>query len=125
MHDTNRPTGHHAQVARKPQQYRGGSFIEIGTPSSVARVSGPLVGEESDSYPAVASLNARWRIIACTNSIQWILQQRRGGDRWRGRYFYRTREALVRGAREHAGQVGGDALVVLLRLPERFPEAAQ
>jgi len=57
MHDTNRPTGHHAQVARKPQQYRGGSFIEIGTPSSVARVSGPLVGEESDSYPAVASLS--------------------------------------------------------------------
>jgi hypothetical protein len=82
------------------------------------------LGEETDDYPTVAVLNATWRVIACRQSIQWILQRRRGGpNHWRGQYFCRTREVLVRCAREHAGQIGGDALVVLLRLPEWFPEA--
>ena len=55
--------------------------------------------------------------------MQWILQ-RRQGKQWRGYWFCRTREALIRGAREHAGPIGGDALVILLRLPEHYPEAA-
>jgi hypothetical protein len=52
-------------------------------------------GEESDSYPAVANLNDRWRVIACGAGIQWILQRRRG-DHWVGYWFCRTREALPR-----------------------------
>jgi hypothetical protein len=85
---------------------------------SVARVSGRLLGEESDHYPVIAQLNDRWRVIACKNSIQWILQRRRGGvDHWRGYWFCRTREALLRGAREHASPIDGVALAVLLRLP--------
>jgi hypothetical protein len=89
----------------------------------VATVCRALPGEKSAGYPAVVVLNARWRIIACAHSIQWILQRRRGGtDSWRGRWFCRTREALIRGAREHAGEIGGAELALLLRLPERFPE---
>jgi hypothetical protein len=90
-----------------------------------ARVPVAPLGEEADDYPTIAVLNNRWRVIACRNLIQWILQNRRGGpNHWRGRYFCRTREVLVRCAREHAGPIGGDALASLLRLPERFPEAS-
>lgn len=89
--------------------------------SLINRVSGRVRGEESGSYPVIANLNDRWRVVACSAGIQWILQRRRG-DRWDGYWFCRTREALVRGARKHAGEIGGVALVTLLRLPERFPE---
>ena len=40
-------------------------------------------------------------------------------SRWRSRYFCRTRAGLIACAREYAGPIGGDALVILLRLPER------
>jgi hypothetical protein len=89
--------------------------------SPINRVSGRVRGEESGSYPVIANLNDRWRVVACSAGIQWILQRRRG-DHWVGCWFCRTREALVRGARKHAGEIGGVALVTLLRLPERFPE---
>jgi hypothetical protein len=91
--------------------------------SSATALQSPFQGEESDTYPVVARLNARWRVIACAQSIQWILQRQCGG-RWRGCWFCRTREALVRGARERAGGITSAALVILLRLPERFPEGA-
>jgi hypothetical protein len=86
-----------------------------------ARLPGPPWGEENDTYPVVASLNDRWRVIVCKNSIQWVLQQRRGGrNHWRGRSYCLTREALIRCSHEHAGTIAGDALVILLRLPERI-----
>jgi hypothetical protein len=93
-----------------------------GGKSSVTHVSGRIRGEESESCPVIARLNDRWRVVACKNNIQWILQVRRG-NRWHGKYFFRTREGLVLLAREYAGEISGDALVILLRLPERFPEA--
>jgi len=92
-----------------------------GGKSSVTRVSGRIRGEESESYPVIARLNDRWRVVAC--NIQWILQLRRG-NRWHGKYFFRTRGGLVLLAREYAGEIHGDALVTRLRLPERFPEGA-
>lgn len=99
----------------------------IGWPgfSHASHLKNPTWGEASDSYPTVAVLNDRWRVIRCRTSIQWILQKRRGGSSsWRNRYFCRTREGLIQCAREYAGEIGGDALVILLRLPERFPEGA-
>jgi hypothetical protein len=93
--------------------------------SSTGHVPVAPRGEENDTYPVVASLNSRWRVIVCKNSIQWILQRRRSGpDSWRGRSFCSTREALVRCAREHAVDIAAAALVTLLRLPERFGGAA-
>jgi hypothetical protein len=93
--------------------------------SPVAHLSGHRLGEESDDYPTIARLNDRWRVIVCKHSIQWILQRRRGGaNHWRGYWFCRTREALIRGAREHAGQIDGISLAILLRLPERIGGAS-
>jgi hypothetical protein len=92
--------------------------------SSVSVLSAAPPAEKSDAYPRVITvLNPKWRVIVCRNALQWILQCRQGKT-WRGYWFCRTREALVRGAREHAGPIDGAALVTLLRLPERFPEAA-
>jgi hypothetical protein len=92
--------------------------------SAVATVSVAALAEESDTYAhVVVRLNNQWRVISLRDGIQWALQIR-GGRRWRNRYFFRTREALIRFAREHARPLGGEALVVLLRLPDRFPEAA-
>ena len=81
--------------------------------------------EESDDYPrVVARLNDRWRVIECAGGIQWVLQRtagrRHGRPRWDGRSFCCTREALIGCVREHAGEIDGLALAVLLRLPERI-----
>jgi hypothetical protein len=85
--------------------------------------------EESHSYARViVRLNANWRVISCRDGIQWILQRRcglkHGRPRWANRYFFRTRAGLVRGAIEYVGEIGADALVILLRLPPFFPEGA-
>jgi len=88
--------------------------------SSARPVSAAARGEESETYPrVVALLNAHWRVIASGDGIQWILQTRKG-QCWRNRYFYRSREGLVCGCRAYAGEIGGDALVILLRLPKFF-----
>jgi hypothetical protein len=81
--------------------------------------------EEADDYGAiVARLNDTWRIIVCKAGIQWILQhrsgQRHGRARWEGWSYCRTREALIRAVREHAGAVDPDALAILAALPERI-----
>jgi hypothetical protein len=117
------PAAAAAQAApRIPAKLRHGKFPV----SNTGRVYRLLRGEESDSYPTVAILNDRWRVIVCKNSIQWVLQKRRSSPNgWRGHWFCRTSEALLRGVRKYAGDIGGDALVILLRLPERFPGDAQ
>ena len=94
--------------------------------STLPRLQTPARPEESDTYARVrVVLNPRWRVIVCKNSIQWILQfcrgQRHGRPRWEGRSFCRTREALVRCAREHAGEIAADAWAILLGIPERVP----
>ena len=87
--------------------------------SNARHLCSPWRGEESDDYRhVIAVLNSGWRVIACKTSTQWILQKRRGSsDRWRSRYFCRTREGLILCVREHAGKIDGVALVRLLRLP--------
>jgi hypothetical protein len=82
--------------------------------------------EEVDAYPAiVARLNDGWRVIVCRAGAQWILQHRRSpkkapADDWRGRSFCRTSEALVRCAREYAGEIEPAACAVLAALPGRI-----
>jgi hypothetical protein len=76
--------------------------------SSVAHVSVALAAEESETYPRIiARLNDHWRVVACRNGIQWILQVRHGQG-WRNRYFYRTRAGLFSGSHEYAGEIRGD-----------------
>ena len=82
--------------------------------------------EEADAYPAiVARLNDGWRVIVCRTGTQWILQHRRSpkkapADDWRGRSFCRTSEALIRCAREHAGEIEPEACSILAGLPARI-----
>ena len=79
--------------------------------------------EEAENYRAVvAILNPRWRVIACRNGIQWILQRsaglRHGTTRWEGRCYCRTREGLMRRVRELAGEIEPIASAVLKNLPD-------
>jgi hypothetical protein len=82
--------------------------------------------ETADGYPGfVAQLNPDWRVVACRDRVQWVLQ-RRGSpekprrDDWRGRSYCRTRDALIRCAREYAGFIDPEALAVLAALPARI-----
>jgi hypothetical protein len=79
--------------------------------------------EEADDYRAiVVRLNQRWRVIACSAGIQWILQravgERHGRTRWASQSFCRTREALIR--LSHASEPR--AAAILSELPERYVE---
>jgi hypothetical protein len=85
--------------------------------------------EEAADYNAVVvQLNDDWRIIVCRAGIQWILQHREGARhgraRWTGRSYCRTREALNRLSRKHAGTLRPDAAAILAALPERIEERA-
>jgi hypothetical protein len=82
------------------------------------------MGEEADDYSVFAQLNRNWRVIVCKSGIQWILQ-RRGGERhgrprWEGRSYCRTRQALERVSRRHAGNIEPSAAATLAALPERI-----
>jgi hypothetical protein len=86
--------------------------------------------ETADAYSGfVVQLNPDWRVVACRDRVQWILQ-RRGSpekprrDDWRGRSYCRTREALIRCTREHAGHIVPAALAILSALPERIDAPA-
>ena len=85
-----------------------------------------MTAESDNQYPGiVAILNRRWRVIRCRHGIQWVLQHRHGPEMgltaiWDSRSYCQTREALTRCSREHAGDIAGDALVILLRLPARI-----
>jgi hypothetical protein len=73
----------------------------------------------------VVMLNSNWRVIRCPDGLQWILQRRgspgstRAND-WRGRSYCRTRDALIRCAREYSGTIDPDAFAVLVTLPARI-----
>ena|SRR5437868_1950169 len=83
------------------------------------------VRETADDYPHIVMLSPNWRVIRCADGLQWILQ-RRGSpekprrDDWRGRSYCRTRDALIRCAREYSGTIEPTALAVLTALPARI-----
>ena len=69
----------------------------------------------------VAYLSDKVRVIECRGRIQWIIQRRRSvcPNSWRGVWYCRTREALLR----YAGSGDPAGLIRLRALPERYPEA--
>jgi hypothetical protein len=81
---------------------------------------------ESDNnyHGVIAVLNDRWRVIVCRDGIQWTLQQRKGERRGTARFdarsYCRTREALIRLSRTHAGKICPAAMTILEALPERI-----
>ncbi|QDB99518.1 hypothetical protein [Mesorhizobium sp. 8] len=78
--------------------------------------------ETDDDYRSVF---LRWdhsekkatRIIGCRDDLQFIIQYRAGPDRWRSRYFCRTRQALER-------LLPGMAEDIRAALPETFDTPA-
>jgi len=84
------------------------------------------MSESGDNYGrVVARLNSRWRVIECRHLIQWILQYRASAEtyatsRWVGRTYCRTRKALLRCCREHAGLIDPTAAAALAALPDRI-----
>ncbi len=63
-----------------------------------------------------------WRIVACRDQIQWIIQAktrtgRPDGGRWEGRHYCTTRDALIRLWRS---ETGDDGTALLTLLPERI-----
>ncbi len=56
--------------------------------------------ERDDNYAKViAQLGPRWRIIACKDGLQWILQKRSvpspNAGTWSGKSYSTTRDALI------------------------------
>lgn len=85
--------------------------------------------ESADLYHGVVvHLNERWRVIACRDGIQWVLQcragERHGRARFDNRSYCRTRNALIRVCREHAGDISPAALSILDALPAMIEGAA-
>jgi hypothetical protein len=83
---------------------------------------------ESDStYPHI-QLNSRWRVVACRDRVQWILQRQHGpgeperpaATRWEGRAYCRTREGLTRSCRAYSGPIDPAAVAALRTLPDRI-----
>lgn len=76
--------------------------------------------EKDDGYRGVLFyLNQRWRVAACKDEIQWLLQ-RRDNTRWHSHAYCRTREGLARCIREYAGLVDAAALAKIAALPDWF-----
>jgi hypothetical protein len=73
--------------------------------------------ESADDYPVVADLGPKWRVIACRDGEQWILQHR--SNKWEGRAYCRSSVALRRVVREHVGTVELPKLPKWLRSPCR------
>jgi hypothetical protein len=83
--------------------------------------------EEADDYCAiVVKLNENWRVIVCAAGIQWVLQrrrgERRGRARWAGRSYCRTKEAITRLSRRHAGPIDPVAAANMAAMPERIDD---
>ena len=54
--------------------------------------------EADDGYTAtVIQFDARWRIILCKNSIQWIIQKREmyPGGKWKGQRYVTSKIGLL------------------------------
>src|SRR6266849_6401927 len=71
----------------------------IRSPKSVPDTVFPSRRAEChETYPALAYLTDKVRVIECRDRLQWILQCRRSvcPNSWRGVSFCRTREALLR-----------------------------
>src|SRR5262245_31588284 len=76
------------QVAPSPD------YSETPSAALVAVPARRLGLETDESYPAVARLNDRWRVINCRDDLQWILQKR-NGDQWHSNSYHVTRTGLL------------------------------
>jgi hypothetical protein len=87
--------------------------------ASINQLDGPEQGPRSYTrFPII--LNDRWRVSF--DELQWILEKRRSGTRWRGSAYCVTRSALLRNIRERCGDADPDALAEVKALPDWHPD---
>lgn len=108
-------------IVASPSPFAVAAAKPVPCPVSVAE-SGRQ--ESADDYQhVVVRLNARWRVIECRDGIQWILQQGKSsghGTAWRGRSYFRTRQALIRACARYAAEMEPSAHAILDALPGRI-----
>lgn len=95
------------------------------TDISKATGAPPSNREEANDYRrVVVILNSGWRIIACRDGIQWILQrrsgERHGQPRWVSKKYNRNKKALIDNVHRFVGEVDPAAREVLDELPDWF-----
>ena len=83
--------------------------------------------ETSDFYGSViAILASRWRVIACRNGIQWILQKRTAEPLhkgiWRGQSYHTNRNGLIEACARLELSSEAKFKTVLQALPENASE---
>ena len=103
-----------------PEAFGPSPFPE-GDSAALNALPEPLTGasrrEADQTYqPVIARVSETCRVIECRDGIQWIVQQLQGMN-WRNRSFHLDRAALIR-----CSGATGDALAILLALPERYPD---
>ena len=109
-------------------------LLKEGVCEPSASIIDVIVPAEVPSPPAhpsnslIRQLNANWRVM--DDSLQWILQRRKGNPRkrnsgWINRSFCTTRKGLLRCIRECCGEVDENALAELQALPHHHADAEQ
>jgi len=94
------------------------------TPNAAGRgVPAPSHRESDLTYPSLATLSDKWRVINCKDDIQWIVQ-RREGQHWRGVSFHLDRDVLIERALKFEPAASPEALAILRALPARHPDPA-
>ena len=88
-------------------------------------IAGVSDRERDPNYRAVvAILSGSWRVIACRDGLQWIIQRRDGESagqaRWTGVHYCTTRNALIRLCRALEPLSDPGALHDLCHLPRHF-----
>lgn len=62
-------------------------------------MTAPLSNRETDdSYNGVLARHDRFRVIVCSDGLQWIAQRRKSGSggRWVALGYFRSRDTLLR-----------------------------
>lgn len=87
-----------------------------------AAVTAPMSHKErDDNYNSViVQLAPRWRVIACKDGMQWIVQQKEAshGGPWRGMSYHTNRDGLLRVCGSLETACCGGALEALEALPD-------
>jgi hypothetical protein len=97
---------------------RDQGFLERnGSSHNSGHINPSRVPDPTHDFPI--QLNRKWRVSFDT--MQWILERGRQGDRWRGSAYCVTRQALLRNIRERCGHVDPDALAEIESFPPWHP----
>ena len=102
------------------RQMRAAASSHVRSPHPVLAIPADLAAVET--WPVIAILNDRWRVI--DDPLQWILEVRTGrptkkATGWRGRSYCTQRSTLIRCIGKYCKEVDPAALEIIKKLPEK------